>query len=155
MKDERRLVIENNKAWRSAVAVRREWLRLFATRRTAPKGAEALIVQAMLEGPHFVQQAQTQRQPLLREWLGTVEADSGWNAGSAALQVLTDTTTGDTAKRQIMVALLAVLAGWERATDVHTWRHCTAWDTRIMTALIEWDYQPSEVEMLLVVEADN
>lgn len=155
VKDERRLVIENNKAWRSAVAVRREWLRLFAARRTAPKGAEALIVQAMLEGPHFVQQAQIQRQPLLREWLGIVETADGWNAGSAALQVLSDATAADTAKRQVMVALLAVLAGWEKSTDVHTWRHCGAWDTRIMTALIEWGYQPSEVEMLLVVEADN
>ena len=155
VKAERRLVIENNKAWRSAVAVRREWLRLFAARRTAPKGAEALIVQAMLEGPHFVQQAQSQRQPLLREWLGVVETAGGWNAGSAALQVLADAATADTAKRQVMVALLAVLAGWEKSTDVHTWRHCGAWDTRIMTALIEWGYQPSEVEMLLVVEADK
>ena len=61
----------------------------------------------------------------------------------------------NTAKRQVMVALLAVLAGWEKATDVHTWRHVSAWDTQIMAALITWGYQPAEVELLLIVEADD
>ena len=50
---------------------------------------------------------------------------------------------------------LAVLAGWEKATDVHTWRHVSAWDTQIMAAIIKWGYQPAEVELLLIVEADD
>ena len=155
LKAERKRVIENNKAWRSAETVRREWLRLFAARRTPPKGAEALIAQAMLLGPHFLEQAQSQHQPLLREWLGIVDDTSTWSAGSSAIQVLADATSTDTAKRQVMVALLAVLAGWEKATDVHTWRHVSAWDTQIMAALIKWGYQPAEVELLLIVEADD
>ena len=40
-REERRRVIANNKAWASAEVVRREWLRQFLTRKTAPQGAEA------------------------------------------------------------------------------------------------------------------
>jgi hypothetical protein len=109
----------------------------------------------MLLGPHFLEQAQSQHQALLREWLGIVDDTSTWSAGSSAIQALADATSTDTAKRQVMVALLAVLSGWEKASDVHTWRHVSAWDTQIMAALIKWGYQPAEVELLLIVEADD
>jgi len=38
-KAERREVVANNKAWKSAETVRRDWLRTLATRKTAPTGA--------------------------------------------------------------------------------------------------------------------
>ena len=36
-KTERRVVIARNKAWKFAQVVRRDWLRTFAARKTAPK----------------------------------------------------------------------------------------------------------------------
>jgi ParB family chromosome partitioning protein len=47
-RQERRRVIANNKAWASAETVRREWLRGFFARKTAPKGTEALICEAVV-----------------------------------------------------------------------------------------------------------
>ena len=48
-----------------------------------------------------------------------------------------------------MRTLAAVLASWEASTGVHTWRHPTAWDARVMGAITDWGYQPSDVEQLL------
>src|SRR3954466_3091866 len=44
---ERRDVIESNKAWASAETVRRDWLRAYLIRKTAPKGTAAFIATAL------------------------------------------------------------------------------------------------------------
>ena len=45
---QRRQVIANNKAWKAAQVVRREWLTGFLTRRSVPAGAESLIARAVI-----------------------------------------------------------------------------------------------------------
>ena len=62
-REERRRVIANNKAWASAEAVRREWLAGFLARKTAPKGAEALICEAVVTGQQFLYKAMEQNHP--------------------------------------------------------------------------------------------
>jgi ParB family transcriptional regulator, chromosome partitioning protein len=42
-KAERQRVLCNNKAWRAAETVRREWLKAFVSRKSAPKGAQRFI----------------------------------------------------------------------------------------------------------------
>ena len=54
---ERRRGIANNAAWRSAEAVRREWLAGFVTRKTPPAGAEALVCAALVTGDHLFTRA--------------------------------------------------------------------------------------------------
>jgi ParB family transcriptional regulator, chromosome partitioning protein len=49
-KAERRRVLANNKAWRTAETVRREWLKNFATRKTAPKGATGYVFAELAQG---------------------------------------------------------------------------------------------------------
>jgi ParB family chromosome partitioning protein len=48
-----------------------------------------------------------------------------------------------------MVTLAAVVAAWEDSTSKQTWRNPSAWDARVLSALTEWGYEPSEVEALL------
>ena len=57
-----------------------------------------------------------------------------------------------TPKAATLLTVNAVLAAWENTTGTHTWRNSTAWDACILTALIEWGYEPSEVEKLLLPE---
>ena len=64
-REERRRVIANNKAWASAETVRREWLARFLARKTAPKGAEALICEAVVTGHHSLSKAMDHRHPML------------------------------------------------------------------------------------------
>ncbi len=74
-REERRRVIANNKAWASAETVRREWLATFVARKTAPKGAEALICEAVVTGHHSLSKAMDHRHPMLFTLLGVDRPD--------------------------------------------------------------------------------
>lgn len=151
--EDRREVIANNKAWRSAETVRREWLAQFVTRKSVPAGAEALISEAVLSGQYSLTKAMSDSHRMLRTLLGEPEQD-GFLAGSQSCARLAADAT--TAKVATVRTLAAALAAWEASTSVHTWRNPTAWDARIMTALTGWGYQPSDVEQLLIsTDADS
>lgn len=151
---ERRRVIENNKAWRSAETVRREWLAGFVTRKTAPKGAEAFICAAVVEGPRWLGSALDDRHAFLRGLLTGQEVRPAYtDEGRQQVEALH--TTQGTAKAQTMRTLAVIIAAWEAHTDVHTWRGPDHWDQRVMAALAEWGYQPSEVEQLLLTDQDQ
>ncbi|GAA4390228.1 hypothetical protein GCM10023153_07140 [Ornithinibacter aureus] len=134
----RREVIANNAAWRSAQTVRRAWLGRFITRASVPAGAETLICEAVLTGQYTLSKAMGESHPLLRTLLGHEQK-------SPATPLATPTT----AKAATVRTLAAVLASWEASTGVHTWRHPTAWDVRVMGVITGWGYQPSDVEQLL------
>ena len=129
--DQRREVIANNKAWRSAETVRREWLAQFVTRRSVPAGAEALICEAVLTGQYSLTKAMSDSHRMLRTLLGEREQE-GFLAGSQACTRLAADAT--TAKAATVRTVAAVLAAWEASTSVQTWRTPSAWDARIMTA---------------------
>lgn len=145
---ERRRVVENNKAWRSAETVRREWLAGFLTRKTPPKGAETLITTILLSGPHWLRQAMENGHSLLRH-LSTGKEPSPLYAGGT--QELADlATTPKTPKAHTMRTLAAIVAAWEDSTSVQTWRGPSPDDGLILAYLIEAGYEPSEVERLLL-----
>jgi hypothetical protein len=52
-----REVIANNKAWRAAETVRREWLKSFVARKNAPKGALRFIFSELAEGDRQLRDA--------------------------------------------------------------------------------------------------
>ncbi|OLT43925.1 hypothetical protein BJF86_13270 [Serinicoccus sp. CNJ-927] len=90
---QRRLVRENNTAWRSAETVRRQWLAQFVIRKTPPKGAEDLICQAVLTGPHWLRQAFESSHPRLRTLLRPTEDGTplvGYFGGHAQAAELAD-----------------------------------------------------------------
>ena len=75
-REERRRVIANNKAWASAETVRREWLAGFLARKTAPKGAEALICEAVVTGQHYARQGHGRRPPDAARRCSAIDATS-------------------------------------------------------------------------------
>lgn len=144
---QRRVVRENNAAWRSAEKVRRTWLAQFASRKTPPAGAEALICHAVLTAPHSLTKAMERHHKLLCSLL-TAEPVTGFYGDCDACARLA--TAPSTPKAHTMRTLAAVLIAWDESTDVHTWRSPTDWDQQVMTALIEWGYDAEQVERLLV-----
>ncbi|GAA1828803.1 hypothetical protein GCM10009836_03240 [Pseudonocardia ailaonensis] len=82
---QRREVIENNKAWRSATTVRRTWLKEFTARRTPPAEAEKFIAVALLSTDHTVRQALEAGWPLLRELLGHEPTAEAYSRGREQL----------------------------------------------------------------------
>lgn len=150
-RQERRRVIANNKAWVSAETVRRDWLAGFLTRKSAPKGAEALICEAVLTGNYTLSKAMDHRHPMLFKLLG-IDVPSGYyGAGYEECQKIA--TKATTPKGATMTVLAAVLAAWEDSTGKQTWRNPTGWDARVLGALAEWGYEPSDVERLLLGDA--
>ena len=149
-RQERRRVIANNKAWASAETVRREWLAGFVARKTAPKGAEALICEAVVTGHHSLSKAMDHRHPMLFTLLGVERPTGYYGAGHDECHKVA--TKASTPKAATMTTLAAVVAAWEATTGKHSWRNPTAWDARVLGALVEWGYQPSEVERILLGE---
>lgn len=149
-REERRRVIANNKAWTSAETVRREWLAGFVARKTAPKGAEALICEAVVTGHHSLSKAMDHRHPMLFTLLG-IDVPTGYY-GAGHDECHKTATKASTPKAAIMTTLAAVVAAWEATTSKHSWRNPTAWDSRVLGALVEWGYQPSEVERIVLGE---
>jgi ParB family chromosome partitioning protein len=143
---ERRLVKENNTAWRSAETVRREWLTGLLNRRVVPKGAEVLIAHAVLSQEYALTHAMTHGFTLLPALLGGTSTTHTDRRESRA-RLLAQATTP---KAAIMRTLAAVLAAWEDRSDVHTWRSPRPWDGEVMTALTTWGYPASDVELLLI-----
>lgn len=149
-REERRRVIANNKAWSSAETVRREWLATFVARKTAPKGAEALICEAVVTGHHSLSKAMDHRHPMLFTLLGIDVPTGYYGAGYEECHKIA--TKASTPKAATMTTLAAIVAAWEATTGKHSWRNPTAWDARVLGALVEWGYQPSEVERILLGE---
>ena len=148
---ERRRVIANNKAWKAAEVVRRQWLTGLLARRTVPAGTEALIARAVVGREYTLSHAMEHGHEVLMTLLGVVpverEAASYYGNRAMCAQVLDQATTP---KAALMRTLAAVVAAWEQRADTHTWRNPTEWDDTIMTALIGWGYPASDVERLLL-----
>ncbi|KRA37906.1 MULTISPECIES: ParB/RepB/Spo0J family partition protein [unclassified Nocardioides] len=151
-REERRRVIANNKAWASAEAVRRDWMRQFLTRKTVPQGAEALICEAVVGGQFTLAKAMDSAHPMLRDLLG-LDTATVYGGGRQAAEHLADQQA--TPKAATMTTLAAVVTAWEASTSKHTWRNPSAWDHRVLSALSQWGYQPSEVENLLLTGTDT
>ena len=144
-------MIANNKAWTSAEVVRREWLTTFRSRKTPPKGAEAVICEAVVTGPHFLYKAMENNHPMLRTLSGVGADKTRWDSAG---ELSTIVAKGNTPKAAIMTTLAAVVTAWEATLGKHTWRNPSRWDARMLTALTEWGYEPSDVEALLLPQPE-
>ena len=128
---ERRRVVANNKAWRSAETVRRAWLTTFLARKTAPKGAAGFVAQSLVRADHELRRALERAHLEARDLFG----------GSVSAE---ETSDG----RAQMIGLGLVLAAYEQGTGVWSWRapsDSTAWYLRYLAAQ---GYELSEVERL-------
>ncbi|WP_125778262.1 ParB/RepB/Spo0J family partition protein [Antribacter gilvus] len=136
-------VIENNKAWRSAETVRRQWLAEFAKRKTAPKDAAVFLATALTtRDTSDLDKAGNTGHALAAEWLGTTS-----QLGTGNRVALRDLITKATPARAQHIALVLVLAAIEARTSTHTWRH-PGNEARYLTALETWGYTLSDVEQI-------
>lgn len=139
-KAERREKIANNKAWKSAEAVRRRWLTTFAARKTSPKDAPAYLAGTLAGGIYSLHRAAGGHHALARELMGLPEYT--WGSDDA----LADAIAKASPARAAHVALVIALAAVESGTGPHTWQ--SSHDADYFQALARWGYTLSEVETL-------
>jgi ParB family chromosome partitioning protein len=114
-KKARKLVIENNKAWKAAREVRQQWLAKYLTRKSPPTGAGEFLAVTLTR--HSGVANSTGGNNLAAEWFGAKRADYG---SSTELAKLADKAND---KRAMVIALGVILAGYEsdHCTD-NAWR---------------------------------
>lgn len=134
VKAERREVIENNKAWRAAEPVRRDYVRTLLGRKTAPKGTLRYVTQEIVGQPDRIGN-------------GTGRPSGyGRSAGAAHVAKVTDA--------QLPLALLAqVAADREQVMGVHTWRNRNTEAARWLSFRTSTGYVLSEIEQSVVDDA--
>jgi ParB family chromosome partitioning protein len=133
---ERRRVVANNAAWRSAAAVRKDWLARFLTRKTAPKGAAAFVAGSLARADHDLRKALESPHLLSHRLLG----------GSS--RTLAGTVATATDSRAQVVSLGLVLAAYEQGTGIHSWRSVSEATARYLGFLGACGYELADVERL-------
>ncbi|MFC7571571.1 ParB/RepB/Spo0J family partition protein [Klenkia terrae] len=137
-RDERRDVVESNKAWGSAETVRREWLRGLACRKSAPKGTATFVAVALARDGDLL--ADVGGNHLAADLLGV---PSGAYGRSVELAAVVDKATD---ARALLMTLVMVLAAYEGRTDRNDWRSRRASTGRYLTHLQGLGYALADVE---------
>ncbi|MFJ3395363.1 ParB/RepB/Spo0J family partition protein [Leifsonia aquatica] len=138
-KAERARVIANNKAWRTAIKVRRDWIASFLARKTLPKNAAVFVAQSVTT--HAQALTDYQAGSHVGAFLGQ-EASHYGRADAAKIAEGTPTKAGH-------VTLAVMLSAREaRAEDVQGWRSVSPVIASYLLALEGWGYKLSAVERI-------
>jgi ParB family chromosome partitioning protein len=140
---ERREVIANNKAWDSAVTVRRRWTTQFLTRKNPPKDAAGFIASSLAWGCHDVRRAMEFGNRGACALLGLPEPP-GYN--SSQPNPLIAAAASATGPRAVQVSLAVLLGGFEEGTSRNSWRDPTRATRAYFEQLRAWGYPLSAVE---------
>ena len=140
---ERRHVIESNKAWKAATDVRRQWLATFASRKTAPTGAEAYLARVVTEG--WGHESASSDALTLAGFPSTEDGPS-WHAAYDQRRAVAAALEGATPKRALQIGLAVALATWETRTHPNTWRSQDDQTLLTLAALKGWGYGTAEIE---------
>jgi len=140
-RDARRAVIRCNKEWKAAQPVRRDWLRSFLTRKTAPKDAAAFMAQIVATHADVV--SHIDANGLAVNLLGLTE-----QAAYGRSKVLTEAVAKASDARAQVLLLAQVLAGCERDLSPHAWRSLSPTSARYLLKIEEWGYRLDDVERL-------
>lgn len=139
-KAERRTVIVNNREWKSAEAVRREWLTGLLARKTPPKGAAIYVATELGHGPRPLSDALAKANGLAATLLGADDRHSRQSVAALATQA--------SDQRAQVIGLGVVLAAIEAATGVHSWRNPGEATQRYFAFLAACGYVLSDVEKI-------
>ncbi|MBW0117228.1 ParB/RepB/Spo0J family partition protein [Pseudonocardia abyssalis] len=151
-KAQRRLVIANNREWDSATTVRRDWLRGFLARRTAPKDAVTYMAVTLARGGHDLRRAMESGHPSACELLGMAPVGSVYTGRA---NPITDAAATAATPRATVLALAVLLGSAEDATDRQTWRNPTSDHRAYFTTLSRWGYPLSTVEQLVLTDPER
>lgn len=143
--DERRTVIENNKAWKAATPVRREFVAALAKRKTPPKGTLRYVTLELVGNPRLCCDA-VQRH--LDEFFGTKaggKEGAGYQWGYARAVPVVDKTTDPALPLMLFAHVAAAL---EAYLETHTWRSKEMAAGRYLAFLEQAGYELADVEQV-------
>lgn len=144
-KAERARVIANNKAWRTATTVRRDWIATFLTRKTLPKDTGVFVALSLTTHAQAI--TENRAGDLVTSFLG--QDARGYRSDAAKLVEKSPTKAGH-------VSLAVALSAREaRAEDVQGWRSVSPVIASYLLALESWGYKLSPVERIAAGYTDT
>lgn len=149
---ERSRVIEGNKAWRAATAVRQQWLRgVLLARKELPPGAALFTARAIAAAEnHMINALSTMgggKHKTARELLGGIEKDTYDYKTQVTASPLVNSLAGISEQRACMITLALIVGAYEdQAAGTDTWRHPARASREYLTALAGWGYTLSPIE---------
>jgi ParB family chromosome partitioning protein len=138
----RREVIDNNKSWRAAEPVRRDYIRNLLARKTPPKDALRFVTAEIVAAPDRVGDGKDE---LLADLLSKPTPTQSWGRtiGAAAVANVTEA-------RLPLLLLAQVAADREQAMDESTWRSVHPSAARWLTFLATTGYTLAPIEQKIV-----
>lgn len=143
---ERKRVIANNKAWRAAEPVRRQFVKELLQRRTTPKEVAPFVTEELLRNSSTLSYI---------KWDVTSEI-TGWPDGgyfSTPLNHAAGKVLGSTPAQLWMTLLGYVASAYESVMGVHTWRAAHLNSARYFAFLDSVGYTLSDIELEVVTMA--
>jgi ParB family chromosome partitioning protein len=166
-KAERRQVIDNNRAWRSAETVRRAWLADFAHRVKAPADALGWVLECVTRADWKMvdstwaynkvgltalgidaEEARKAEDRNPEQEDSTMGYTSAMPAGKPT--VLAMLAAAKPAGRGLVIVCALLLGAYEADLSVQTWRSITPSRRAYMERLTAWGYEPSDVERIVL-----
>jgi ParB family chromosome partitioning protein len=138
----RREVIDNNKAWRAAEPVRREYIRNLLARKTPPKGALRFVTAEIVGAPDLVGDGKDE---LLADLLSKPTPTQSWGRAVGAAAVANATEA-----RLPLLLLAQVAADREQTMNESTWRSVHSNAARWLAFLAATGYTLAPVEQKVV-----
>jgi ParB family chromosome partitioning protein len=152
-REQRRLVVANNKAWRTAETVRREWLTKLLARKSAPKGAMRFVLAEMVKHDSHLSYEMERRHPTACELLGVAQVPTRWERsidGESRPETVADVLARASDARAEVIALGLVLGAHESTLGTNAWRQPSERHAAYLCKLVEWGYELSEIEQSVV-----
>jgi ParB family transcriptional regulator, chromosome partitioning protein len=145
-KAERREVIENNKAWRSATIHRLNWLKEFLARpvNKMPTDAQVVLARTRIRS-HCQTRAMENDHALACQLLGLAEPPGRYSTTPHPIMQALENASE---KRAAQISLAMTLAAYDAATGEHSWRNRSSEDKEYFQLLQRWGYTLSPVEEL-------
>ncbi len=143
-KVERKELIANNKAWKSAEKVRRDWLAALVNRKTLPKDAARFIARGVTEFAADLARGVQNGNRLAHEFFD-LDGGESYCAPDRLAGIVEATPT-----KANHVSLAVVLGAIEGGTSVQTWRTPDRDSGAYFTQLAAWGYPLSEVEQIVI-----
>lgn len=131
-------VIRLNKDWKTAQAVRLDWLKTFAARKTPPKAAATFTARMIANHPSTLNHRDAAS--MAAEILG-IEAHA-WSAHAGIAKQIEQASD----KHVVIIALVFALAACEAQSDRFDWRQTNSTTALYLCALAGWGYSLVEVE---------
>jgi ParB family chromosome partitioning protein len=148
-REERRRVIANNKAWRAASEVRREFVKKLVARAKAPKGSPAFVAMWLADPVSPASNAINHRHSVACDLLG-VEPSSYWSKPKEDGTNLVGLVANASLDRAEVLILAMAFGSHEAVMSEQVWRRPSHHNGRYLLQLAEWGYELSKIEQSVI-----